>query len=716
MTRPGRWLAPIGLFTVALLVRLLPWTTVYEGARTFFMGNDAYYHMRRVRFGLRQFPDWLDFDPYLNFPAGARPIWPPLFDGLATLFVMPFDAVGGLPAAERAAALIPALMGAACVVTLYFAARRVFGEAAALITGAMLSVLAAHAWYSQVGFLDHHAATAWCAAIMLWAAIRWMAPGAPRRNASLALSASQAAALLLWPGMLLHLALVEAGVMLQALRRAGSEEGAERFAQRAWGHLLAFALVAPFCLGQIWPQWGEYSANVLSRFQPWLFALLAAHAALSAAFCRARPELRAGRRTTGVLLIALGAVGMSALLLPGLLESVTDAWRWLGKQETFQSRVIESRGMLDTRVGTSTWLLQRNLSVFALLLPLMAVALLWQARREPDRDARWLVALWSVGLLLAALQQRRFGNSAALGVALVSGWAVYHCWVLAGSRRGRGAFRAALVLATGLALTPTLRAHDGPMRRTLAYLSGEPMRLDAYQQSRRNLLEAASWLRERGGGDLASRAAPPDHAVMAPWHLGHRLLYATGLPMVVGNFGDDLGPANFALHRRYMHGDEETAVQQLDRVGARFVVIESLNETPAELLGARKLYRRLNQGPLSNLGSHRLRYVTPLRPRSQRTRSYRIFERVSGVQVTGRAEPGVSVEARMLVRGGEVGIRLKNETTADDSGRYRLQLAQASGDAVRDGWQLRAGENAGTVAVTVEDLAGEQTLSGPDLR
>ena len=85
--------------------------------------------------------------------------------------------------------------------------------------------------------------------------------------------------------MLLHLALVEAGVLLQALRRAGSEEGAERFAQRAWGHLLAFALVAPFCLGQIWPQWGEYSANVLSRFQPWLFALLAAHAALSAAFC-----------------------------------------------------------------------------------------------------------------------------------------------------------------------------------------------------------------------------------------------------------------------------------------------------------------------------------------------------------------------------------------------------------------------------------------------
>ena len=63
---PARIAVPAGLFAAALLIRLLPWTTVYEGPRTIFMGNDAYYHMRRVVYGLHQFPDWLDFDPYLN--------------------------------------------------------------------------------------------------------------------------------------------------------------------------------------------------------------------------------------------------------------------------------------------------------------------------------------------------------------------------------------------------------------------------------------------------------------------------------------------------------------------------------------------------------------------------------------------------------------------------------------------------------------------------
>ena len=52
-----------------------------------------------VRALFLEYADWLDFDPYLNFPQGARPIWTPVFDWLSTLFVLPFHAVAGLAGA-----------------------------------------------------------------------------------------------------------------------------------------------------------------------------------------------------------------------------------------------------------------------------------------------------------------------------------------------------------------------------------------------------------------------------------------------------------------------------------------------------------------------------------------------------------------------------------------------------------------------------------------
>ena len=709
---------PLGLFVLAFAVRMLPWATVFERGGSQFTGNDAYYHMRRVLYGLEHFPDWLDFDPYLNFPHGARPIWTPVFDWLSTLFVLPFHALAGLAGAEWAAATIPPLLGAGCVVALYFAARELFDECTATIAAGLLTLTSAHVWYSSAGFFDHHAAVALTAAWMLWAAIRFVRAEAPTPRTSLALSVSQAAALLLWPGMLLHVARVELGILAQAARDRGT--GSERLRVRALGHVFALAMVAPLCLGQSWTQWGDYAPTVLSRFQPWLFAALAVHAAACAALWRSRGDESFASRARSSLGIALTTAALSALLLPGLLDSAPEAWRWLGKQEQFQSHVIESRGILIRSDGPSLDLLLRNLSLFGLLLPVSLAAFVWTSRARADWDARLLAAIWSAGLVLATFQQRRFGNSAALGVALVSAWAIREVWLGAIARSHGRVWLAHAGVALGivLALAPTLRPRLQPLRYSIDRLSGRPLQLGTYLMGKRLMLDAGNWLRENAGHDLdfTHPQTTPDHGLMAPWHLGHRLLYSSRLPTVVGNFGDDLGKENFARYRGYMRSAEPQAATRLDHVRARFVVVESLDDDARDRLGPRTMLRRLTASPLADLAFHRLRYATRVPPGRPHVRSYRVFERVAGAEVVGFALPGAAVDARMRVRAGKRGILLLHTTSADEDGIYRLRLAQASADGVPQRWQLLSGDRESDLEVALDDVLAGRELAGPDLR
>ena len=67
----------------------------------------------------------------------------------------------GLVALERFLVWVPPLLGGATVLAAVGLARRHFGRAEAWLGGLLLAFLSAHFWYSQIGFVDHHAAVAW---------------------------------------------------------------------------------------------------------------------------------------------------------------------------------------------------------------------------------------------------------------------------------------------------------------------------------------------------------------------------------------------------------------------------------------------------------------------------------------------------------------------------------------------------------------------------
>ncbi|MEE3329428.1 MAG: STT3 domain-containing protein [Myxococcota bacterium] len=701
-----QWAAPLALFLLALLFRSLPFGRVFTDERTVFTGNDAWYHMHRVRDSLApgNWPSLIDFDPLLNWPHGARAIWTPFFDLIVSTFTLPFHAVGGLAAAEIAAAWLPPLLGALCVVVLYFAARELTDETTARIAGALLAVLVSHTWYSQVGFVDHHVAVTLLAALMLLLAMQFAR--APDLSGSALLSAAQATAILLWPGALLHVVFIEVGTNL-ALAQRSQRATALAYKHRSLGHVFALVLVGPFCLGQQWAAWSDYSATVLSLFQPLLFVGFGLHAAACSQLLRSEFAESPARRTGVVVGTALG-LGLAAVgLIPGLRESGVEALAWFGRSEAFQANVAESEPLLY-RGGTFTLeAAALRLSWLFVALPLLWAAFMWTAwgesRRSHSEERAGVLVFgsWAFGILLAAFFQKRFAHSASLAAALLYAWGLRSLLTRMarhGAPRAAGVAAAAVLL---LALAPALRLHAETLR---ASLRGE---FTTSNHSKQRLLDAADWLRTHAG--------EPATGVLAPWHLGHPLLYVSGLPMVVGNFGDDIGAANFERHLEYFRATETRGARILDSVRTRFVVVESIPLKTRNEMGPRMMHRRLTVPELRDLERHRLRYASLPDGRPSGTASYRIFELVDGAIVEGRAAPGATVAARMRV--GRNQIALANAsvtTTAGADGRYALRLAQAGSDALSGKWQIVSDRRSMPLDVPEAAVLAGERLHGPD--
>ncbi len=729
--------AGLPLVALALLVRALPLPTVFAPSGVHPSGPDAYYHLRRIAYTVVGFPRFLDFDPYVAFPDGGRPIWTPLFDfTLAALARGWLGPQSGAPL-EGLLMWVAPCFGAATVLSLFLLARRVWGSRTAWLAALLLALLPAHFVYSRLGELDHHCAVALAVTLVFAAGLGLVRPagagGTGLLAGALPLGAAQAFALLLWPGCLLGVATVDAALLMR-LVTCDQRQPAVTLARRcALAHLLALLAVAPFAWGNSWERWGSFSPVVLSRFQPvFLAAGGASFGLLGELFARVRFPAGVLRRALAALAVGGAVLGLGLAAAPGLVVGAGDAWGWLAKREVFQASVAESQPLLWDARGFEAKTTERLFSRLFYAAPVLLLVLALGARGREDAAERLFLAAWTAVWLAAALVQRRFVNELSVPFALLVAVCAADA-ARAARRMLTGRAQLAAVALAGLAATAWLLApitffYAPYLANAGRALRGEPARLSGWQPEQRALARLAHWLADHspptsGYWDASQR---PEYGVLAAWGDGHLLRYVAERPVVQDNFGDDVSEQGFALAEAYFAEPSEAgALRIAEQLRARYVVVRGGGSGHSPGYSARSLFARLHKlrgaegsfagapgAPVAHvpaLAHHRLLFDADIRwGASGGIRpSYKVFEIVPGARISGRARPGAPVRAELRIALGRTGRMIfSGEARAGVDGRYEIVVPyanDAAGGEIRPGSFYLVSSGGREVSLSVSD-------------
>ena len=750
----------LGLFALAVAARATAWPVMLMRPGLIPAAADEYYHLRRIHWAVERFPELIAFDRYLNFPHGAPVVWPPLFDwSLAALS----RALGATTpqAIERVVIWVPPLLGGATVLLVVWLAARFLGaafgaaagERAGWVAGVVLALLPAHHSYTNLGRVDHHAAVSFATTALLGAGLAFLsrAPGERGRWLRAGLvGLALGGVLLVWPGALLHVGILEAALVASLLAASGAAAARARAAELAVAHAVAFVLVLPFCWGNEWPEFGNASPLVLSAFQPaWFGAAALAFGAVALGWGTAPLGATRGRRIAFAAAVGAAGVALGFAWVPGLADALGYASGWFAKAEDFQTHVTELRSLLFPYGRFEPAVASRYLSPLFFALPLALAWLGWQAWRRGD-PGLGLVVAWGAGCAAAAAAQFRFINSLAVAFALVVGICAAAAWAALRGRPERRAAWAAALMAGGIALAWPLPAHYG---RALPdwerWARGQAPALPDNAERQAAVLDVAGWLSEHSpetSGYLDPDAAP-EYAVLSTWGDGHLLRYAARRPMVQDNFGVYGGRSNFEAAEAYFAAtDEDEALAILDRLGVRYVVAtpngsghgagyapDTLARRLAIQRGSFARVRTPARGPLElpALTRHRLVYERPatwladrdLNDDTLRASSYKLYERVPGARVEGRARAGDLVQIRLdVTTAAGAAHTWASRARADDAGRYAFTVpyptgaTAAAGVATESAYRVASPRASAELAVPPAAVAGGETIAGPDLR
>jgi len=537
-----RWKAAVfalgmaAAISLGVVLRIHTRAQATAGDRVHPLDSDSAYHMRRARFAVAQFPRTILFDPLMNFPAGGVAIWPPLFDlALAAPALLTHGAGAPVGAIERGAAWVPVALAAGAIALAGLLGRRLYGPVAGIAAALFLAVCPGHILWSQYAHTDQHAAESFCGLLALLLFVRSReqpdSPGNAVREA--AAGGALALAVLSWQGAIYWGAIFALALVWEAALTRRSTLSAALWTLGLPAAVSAAATAA--WLGWLTPPLTYVSFGF---FQPLFLAALAGGTAALGFSVRAargestRPELAGTLVVVG--LAAAATLPFARDLVTGLVNGVgyaagttheiAGAAGYISYPKDWLKGIFETRPLLADGPGLPL----QQLSLGFFLAPLAVLAWIARARRGERPGAHAALAIWGTVTLFLALSQRLNIYYAAPLAALTL---IETVRALQGRVSGR-ALAAALGIALALPMAPGLSneldavyAPGSDLFVTLDRMRAEmPHAIDAYDP-----------------GLLGPPPFPPALAqassVLAPWSLGHFILYEAELPVVANNFG-----------------------------------------------------------------------------------------------------------------------------------------------------------------------------------
>ena len=169
-------IALLAVFTAfALWVRMLPADGLFTETLPNLLGNDPWYMLRQIEAMTANSLQYPWFDPMTFYPYGTDNFWGPLFPMIGSIMCI----IAG--ASTRydimyVSSTLPALMGAATVVLMYFVGTKVEDRKTGIITALFTAIVAGQFLYrSLFGFVDHHVAETFFGAIFCLIYIAYIA-------------------------------------------------------------------------------------------------------------------------------------------------------------------------------------------------------------------------------------------------------------------------------------------------------------------------------------------------------------------------------------------------------------------------------------------------------------------------------------------------------------------------------------------------------------
>lgn len=595
------------------------WDVVFVGDDVRLQDNDPWYHLRRVHYQVRQFPDPLDVDPYSLHPRPQASVVAPLSDFLVsgiTVAIFGRDATDEQVAAV--CAVLPPLAAGLTVIAVYLLGVALYNRRTGLLAAVVVAICPSLFFLqSLMGAADHHVWEVLWSTGFLAAASHLVAPWQPRRDAQglswdklnsrrwviqVIAGCLLAFYLMTWIGGIYFLAIT--GAWFVARHVVAHLRG--RNTDRLW---LTFVGVAPVALVFILLLTRPYPMRRLQRYGLVAVGLLPIVLPL---FSRLLLRLRLARFwiIPGLAAGCLIGGGLMYLVAPGVVgegRTVVRLFAGNPKAETIGevASIFRVAGLLS--LGP-VW------GLFATGFPLACigwlVCLVRAARHGREGDI--LLTVWSAITFASMAGQGRFAYYTSINVALLvavlidalftamrRGHSVSGRVPTLGSRIAQGALIAwalALVLVPGLIAVPGLMGHyDGPSQGwvdALSYLRRETP--EPYGDA-----EAYFTSNEALHANTRSSARTRPYGVMSWWDYGYWITAIARRIPCANPTQAGAGPAA----RFFTEQNERDAVGILEELGARYVVIDwSMAAQPA----------RPGEGPTSKFDAMALWADRPL--------------------------------------------------------------------------------------------------------